>query len=123
MYGQVNLAFVIAGAAPLPPGAVQSANYVSVTPKYFGVMGIPLLRGRVFNPEDSASSPRVAIISATLARRYFKDENPVGKKVVFGFPPDTNITWGTYGMSRSRRIPAQCCMFPLRRRPSGVTCW
>ncbi|HEX2331176.1 MAG TPA: ABC transporter permease [Candidatus Angelobacter sp.] len=98
MYGQVNLAFVIAGAAPLPPGAVQSANYVSVTPKYFGVMGIPLLRGRVFNPEDSASSPRVAIISATLARRYFKDENPVGKEVVFGFPPDTNITREVVGV-------------------------
>ncbi len=98
MDGQINLSFVISGAAPLPPGAVQTANYVSASPKYFGVMGIPLLRGRVFTSEDSASSPRVALISETMARRYFKNENPIGKKLVFGFPPDTDITREVVGV-------------------------
>ncbi len=98
MDGQINLAFRISGAPPLPPGSVQTANYVSVSQKYFGVMGIPLLRGRNFTAEDSTSSPRVAIISETFARRYFKDEDPIGKKVVFGFPPDTDITREVVGV-------------------------
>ncbi|HYX53765.1 MAG TPA: ABC transporter permease, partial [Candidatus Limnocylindrales bacterium] len=91
MDGQINLSFLISGAAPLPPGAVQTANYVSASPRYFRVMGVPLLRGRVFTAEDSAASSRVALISETMARRYFKNENPIGKKLVFGFPPDTDV--------------------------------
>jgi len=88
----VNLTFVLPDHAPLPPGESNSADYVSVTPKYFAVMGIPLLRGRLFITDDSISSPRVALISESFARRYFRNENPVGKKITFGFPPDVNIT-------------------------------
>jgi predicted permease len=90
--GFVNLTFVLPDHAPLPPGESNSADYVSVTPKYFAVMGIPLLRGRLFITDDSISSPRVALISESFARRYFRNENPVGKKITFGFPPDVNIT-------------------------------
>ena len=88
--GFVNLGFTIAGDAPLPHGVQQNADYVSVTPGYFGLMGIPVLRGRLFTADDSMSSPRVAIISDSLARRYFRNANPLGRKLVFGFPPDTN---------------------------------
>ncbi|HST79803.1 MAG TPA: ABC transporter permease, partial [Verrucomicrobiae bacterium] len=90
--GFVNLAFVLPDHAPLPPGESDSADYVSVTPKYFGVMGIPLLRGRLFTTDDSISSPRVALISESFARRYFANESPVGKMIKFGFPPDADIT-------------------------------
>jgi putative ABC transport system permease protein len=90
--GFVNLGFTIAGDAPLPPGVLQSADYASVTPGYFGLMGIPLVRGRVFTADDSMSSPRVAVISESLARRYFGNDNPLGRKLVFGFPPDSDQT-------------------------------
>jgi predicted permease len=90
--GFVNLTFVLPDHAPLAPGEPNSANYVSVTPKYFGVMGIPLLRGRLFSADDSMSSRRVALISEFFAHRYFHDENPVGRKIKFGFPPDGNVT-------------------------------
>ena len=90
--GNVNLKFSIADHAPLPAGTVNSADYVSVSPDYFRVMGIPLLRGRFFAHEDSGASPRVAIISESLAQLYFPDETPLGKKLVFGFPPDSNVT-------------------------------
>lgn len=90
--GFVNLGFKIAGNAPLPSGVQQNADFASVTPGYFGLMRIPLLRGRLFTADDSASSPRVAIISESLARRYFENENPLGRKLVFGFPPDINET-------------------------------
>lgn len=86
----VNLPFSIPGHAT-PATAPPTADYVSVTPEYFHVMEIPLLRGRFFTREDSSSSHRVAIISESLARLHFREENPLGKKIVFGFPPDSNV--------------------------------
>jgi putative ABC transport system permease protein len=90
--GCVNLGFSILNHAPLPPGTPSTADYVSVSPGYFRVMGIPLLRGRTFVSEDSPSAPRVAIINEALARFYFPDQDPLGQRLVFGFPPDTNIS-------------------------------
>jgi putative ABC transport system permease protein len=89
--GYVNLGFSIVGAPTPPPGSASTANYVSVSPGYFGVMGIPMLRGRGFAPEDSVSSPRVAIINDSMARSYFPGKDPLGSHLVFGFPPDTNV--------------------------------
>ena len=90
--GFINIGLTIAGNPPLPPGQDLLADYVSVSPNYFHVMGIPLLRGRLFSGQDSASAPRVAIISHALARRYFPNQNPLGRHLIFGFPPDGNIS-------------------------------
>jgi len=90
--GFVNLGFTIMGAPPLPPGATQAADYVSASPEYFSVMSIPLLRGRLFTADDSATTPAVAVISESLARRYFPHENPIGRRMMFGFPPNTNVS-------------------------------
>jgi predicted permease len=86
--GNVNLGFEIVGNPPLPPGAAITADYSSVSPDYFRVMQIPLLRGRVFNDHDAPSAPRVAVISETLARRFFPNQDVLGKQLIFGFPPD-----------------------------------
>jgi len=90
--GFVNLSFSIVDHAAPPPGTPSSADYVSASPGYFHVMGISLLRGRVFTREDSRTSPSVTIISEAFARFYFGNEDPIGKKLVFGFPPDLNVT-------------------------------
>jgi len=47
-------------------------------------MGIPLLRGRLFDARDSAGAPHVAVISETLARRRFADRDPIGQTIEFG---------------------------------------
>jgi len=88
--GFVNLGFKIADRPPLPPGALQDADFVSVGPKYFSLMGIPLLRGRVFTADDSMATPRVALISESFARRYFHDQDPLGQKLIIGFPPGSD---------------------------------
>ncbi len=90
--GQASFAFSIVGNPPLPPGESTTADYSTVSPGYFHVMRIPLLRGRLFSEQDSPSSPNVAIISETLARRYFPNENPIGRQMRFGFPPNGNVS-------------------------------
>ncbi len=89
--GQANLGFSIVGNPPLPPGKSNTANYTTVSPDYFRVMRIPLLRGRFFSEQDSPSNPNVTIISEALARRYFPNQDPMGRQMRFGFPPDGNV--------------------------------
>ena len=47
-------------------------------------MRIPLLRGRTFNPSDKPNSPHVAVISQSLARKYWPNEDPIGQTIQFG---------------------------------------
>ena len=53
---------------------------------YFTTMGIPLLEGRVFGPQDTAQVRPVAVISETLARRFFPDGSPLGKRFSMDSP-------------------------------------
>jgi len=90
--GQASFAFRIVGNPPLPPGQSATADYATVSPGYFHVMRIPLRRGRFFSEQDSPSNPNVAIISETLARRYFANQDPIGRQMRFGFPPNGNVS-------------------------------
>jgi predicted permease len=90
--GAATLPFAIVGAPPVPPSQSPSAHYATVSPDYFRVMRIPLLRGRFFSEQDESSSPKVAVISDTLARRYFHDRDPVGQQMQFGFPPNGDVS-------------------------------
>ena len=55
----------------------------TIAPKFFATMGIPLLSGRDFTPADTATAPKVAIISESMARHYFHEENPIGRHLRF----------------------------------------
>lgn len=57
-------------------------QYNTVAPNYFAMMGIPLVRGRDFSPQDSATAPRVLVINETMARTIWPGEDPVGQQVV-----------------------------------------
>jgi hypothetical protein len=52
--------------------------FIHVSPEYFATLGMPLLAGRVFHPQDNASAPQVAIINQAAARNLFPDMNPLG---------------------------------------------
>jgi predicted permease len=56
-----------------------------VTSDYFRSVGLAITRGRGFGPEDSARSRRVGVINETMARRYFRNQSPIGRR----------LTWGT----------------------------
>jgi putative ABC transport system permease protein len=66
--------------------------YAPVSAKYFEVMGIRLLQGRVFNVADTAESTRVTIINETLARRVWPGEDPTGQRLKWG-PLEGDWPW------------------------------
>ena len=79
---------------PLPAGADYPAVPVPfVSRDYFKTLGIPLVRGRAFDSRDTAESPRVTIISETMARRYFPGEDPIGRRLKHG---GRSLTGNTY---------------------------
>jgi putative ABC transport system permease protein len=82
------LGFKIEGRPEVPPADLPSTNYYSVTPDYFPAMGIRLIRGRLFNAHDDSHAPRVAIINETLARQFFPNEDPLGKRILVTNGPD-----------------------------------
>jgi putative ABC transport system permease protein len=60
------------------------ADFGVVTDGYFQVLGIPLLRGRIFDERDGADSPHVAVISDSLARERWPGQDPIGHTIEFG---------------------------------------
>jgi putative ABC transport system permease protein len=82
----VNLAFNIVGEPLKTAGSSRTADVVSVSPEYFGVMSVPLLSGRTFTAHDIGPSARVTVISKAVARVYFPNQDPLGKHLVFGHP-------------------------------------
>jgi putative ABC transport system permease protein len=58
--------------------------YEPVSPGYFGMLEIPVLKGRVFTDRDSIGSPPIAIISQSIAQRYFPGQDPLGKMINIG---------------------------------------
>ena len=68
------------------PGRGQTPTVVTrvVNPGYFQTMGIRLIGGRQFEDQDRSDSPAVAVISETMARRYWPGEDPIGKRITPG---------------------------------------
>jgi len=95
--GGIQMPFLIEGKPAPPPSASsdggsqeqgQTANYFSISPNFFGTMKIPILKGRDFNAQDTASNTLVIIITQTMARRFFANEEPIGKRITLDFVPD-----------------------------------
>jgi predicted permease len=66
------------------PAKTGNADYRVASAGYFAAMGIPVLRGRVFDESDKPEAPHAAVISQSLARKYWPNENPIGKRIQFG---------------------------------------
>jgi len=66
------------------PSKKGSADYRRASAGYFAAMRIPLLRGRTFDSTDKPNSPHAAVISQSLARKYWPNEDPIGQTIQFG---------------------------------------
>ncbi|MFN7936204.1 MAG: ABC transporter permease [Bryobacteraceae bacterium] len=67
-------------------GTPQMARYQAVSPSYFSLLRVPLRAGRFFEASDDKPENSVAIISETLAKAFFANESPLGKRIVMGAP-------------------------------------
>ena len=115
----------------VPPGEAASGSVqgqpvkgVSVGPGYFATLGIQLIRGRDFTARDDAAGARVAIVSEAMAKRFWPDENPVGK--IFRAGNRSPAPREVVGVARdlidplqAGAAPAPCLYLPLRQEPRG----
>ena len=72
-------------------GQEREAYVQSVRWNFIETLGIPLLSGRTLRDDDSAGRPRVAVINATMARQFFGDPTPLGRRLEFARGPDANV--------------------------------
>jgi len=90
--GSLGMGFLIEGR-PVPPldkngQPSQTASYIAVTPNYFATLRAPIVQGRDFNDRDTAAAPFVVIINQTMAKRFWPNENPIGKQIRMDYVPD-----------------------------------
>ena len=85
--GDFSDSVILAEGYQMAPGESLISPYrIVATPGYFETMGIPVRRGRGFSESDTPDSPRVVIVDERLARRFWRDQDPVGRRM---FKPNT----------------------------------
>jgi len=84
MRGQPLAAIRIEGQPPRPEGTGGMVGWRYVTPGYFAVLGIPIVRGRPFRDQDRDPSAFTVILSEALARELFPNGDPIGKHILNG---------------------------------------
>jgi len=92
IHGARQKVFTVEGR-PTASGEPPRAGDVMVSAAYFDAMGIRVLRGRAFTERDHETAPPVVIISDALARRYFRSEDPIGRRIAL-----------------DERSPMSCCV-------------
>src|SRR3989440_6925214 len=109
---------------PNEPGPDEELRIV--TADYFRVLKTPLLRGRLFSEDDNADAPRVVIINDALAKKYWPNQDALGKRITFSDPRKPDAKWLTIvGIVRSIRHraldidPAPEYYLPLAQRPQS----
>jgi len=90
------LSFNVEGRPEAPPGQEPAMRVAMVTPGYFRALGLPLVRGRLFTAEDREGSTKVALLTEAAARKFFPNEDPIGKKIITG--------WSENGVARAGEV-------------------
>ncbi|HKA22580.1 MAG TPA: ABC transporter permease [Blastocatellia bacterium] len=98
----------VEGRAVPAIGKETLAPIGAVSPDYFRALGIRLLAGRLFNDRDDSDAPSVAVLSDSLARELFPDEDPIGKRLfVAGSGADLSTIIGVVGDIRHKGLDSQ----------------
>ena len=116
----------IEGMAQLRPGDYPHPDTHAVSPGYVQALGIDLLRGRTFTEDDNEQASPVSMINQRLAKQWFPNQDPIGKRFMFGHPsPKERPQWRTivgvvadtklYGLANQSRLELYV---PFRQAPS-----
>lgn len=117
---QSDTNFLIEGRPAPPPNQEPSAWFNSISPDYFQTMQLRLIKGRAFSENDNEKSPLVAIISEAMARKFWPNEDPLGKRI--GRGPDKwreiiGVVRDVKHFSLDSEAPATM-YFPMRQVPA-----
>jgi putative ABC transport system permease protein len=82
--GGFGLPFTIEGQPPKEGPYNGGAGWISVSPRYFDVFRIPIVRGRVFADRDNGAGPRVAIVNEEFAKKFFPKGDALGSRITIG---------------------------------------
>jgi putative ABC transport system permease protein len=96
----LNLRFAIEGR-PATSTDRFSASALAVSPAYFRTIGATLVRGRAFDTRDTREAPGALVIDETLARAYWPDEDPLGKRIAFPYPDLRGRSFVVVGIVRA----------------------
>jgi predicted permease len=112
------------------PGEDLDPHFNSVSPGYFDTLGIKVLAGRVFTVRDDMNSPRVAVVNASFAKRYFGSGVAVGHRFGRGTDPGTKIDIEIVGVAADTRyeslrdeIPREVYICFAHWQPGGMTAY
>jgi predicted permease len=94
LLGTWGRSLTVEGYPVLSVGQAPLINHHVITPNYLKAIGIPILAGRDFNETDTPDGLKVTIIDERLAREYWPNQSPLGKRVRYG-PPENNEPWQT----------------------------
>jgi predicted permease len=121
-----NRRITVPGYTP-PPGAPTGFNINGLAPNFLATMEIPLLLGRGFTDHDTAAGTKVAIVNQAFTRQIFGDENPLGRRFIFGSTPTANAAEvEIVGVARDakytglREAPPPTIYVPATQMPEGV---
>jgi putative ABC transport system permease protein len=87
--------FAIEGRDPTVEKVYPDEEIRDVTPEYFSVLKVPLLQGRFFNDGDQFDGPGVVIANNAFAKKWFPNQEAVGKRITFDDPRKPDVKWHT----------------------------
>ncbi|HEV2617569.1 MAG TPA: ABC transporter permease [Candidatus Acidoferrales bacterium] len=119
-----NTVEVEAVGKPAPrPGETLGARFTAASLNYFSAMQIQLMKGRIFTSADGPGNAPVAIISQTLAKKFWPNEDPIGQKLKFGDQHEVAMIVGVVNdvkMYQLRGRPERQMYVPLAQFPSAT---
>ncbi len=127
---RMGLPFAAIGSPSGNSGSTGDAEWMSVSPGYFAVLRIPVIRGREFHQQDGKGAPGVVLINETMARRYWAGKDPIGQAIEIGrgigpaFEDGPRRIIGIVADTRDQDLsqpPQPTMMIPLAQEPNGMT--
>jgi predicted permease len=95
--------------------AYRSAAWRAVTPGFFTTLGLPLKRGRLFNQSDRDGSLEVVILSESMAKKFWPNQDPIGKRLLWGRSQNPKTVVGIVGDLRDLAVDTSAA--PTMFRP------
>jgi putative ABC transport system permease protein len=95
---------LLEGQPEVPVGERPILNIQTISPDYTKVLRVPLVRGREFTEHDDAEAPPVVMVNQAVVRRYWPNENPIGKRIYLGQLPKPSVVVGVLGDIKNENL-------------------